>query len=242
MLRFKITDVGAFDLVEFDENDPLNNGSIPASVTINQETIEIRLGTNGDAASKTGSQAAQLRAIANILDGTTGTVIAAASASQSGVWNINNISGTVTLPTGASTLAGQNTTNTRLGTNGDSASKTGSNAAQLRAIADILDGTTLGIGSLNSGVKTVSATGTPEPLVASTTYVNSVLIQAGKARSANASSVWVGFSVTNDAQPIELLPGDAISFEAPPGKRIDISGIYIDVTTANDGVRFFTVL
>jgi len=35
-------------------------------------------------------------------------------ASQSGTWNINNVSGTVSLPTGASTLAAQNTANASL--------------------------------------------------------------------------------------------------------------------------------
>jgi hypothetical protein len=39
----------------------------------------------------------------------TGTVIGDVNAIQSGTWNINNISGTITLPTGASTAANQST-------------------------------------------------------------------------------------------------------------------------------------
>ena len=51
-------------------------------------------------------------------------------------------SGVVTSGTQRVTLASDGPTVSRLGTNGDAASKTGSNAAQLRILADLLDGTT----------------------------------------------------------------------------------------------------
>lgn len=139
------------------------------------------------------------------------------------------------------TSGNQTTTITRLGTNGDAASKTGSEAAQLRLIGDVLDGTTSRTVTQASGVKTVSATGTPEALVGTTTLVKSVFLQAGRSRANNTSTVWLGTSSTNDAQPIELTPGSAIVLSAPPGGVVDLNGIFIDVTTANDGVRYWSL-
>lgn len=56
-------------------------------------------GVNADAASATGSISAKLRFIAATGIPITGTV----AVTQSGTWNLNNISGTISLPTGAST-------------------------------------------------------------------------------------------------------------------------------------------
>lgn len=82
-------------------------------------------GVNADAASATGSISAKLRFIASTGIPITGTVTVgshavtnagtfAVQAAQSGTWNITNISGTVSLPTGASTLAEQQTQTTSL--------------------------------------------------------------------------------------------------------------------------------
>lgn len=96
--------------------------------------------------------------------------------------------------------------------------------------------------TLTQGVKTVSATGTPEALVASATLVEKVIITATKGfNSANTTAVFVGRSGTNDQNYIRLMPWDALVLDAPPGKKIDLNQIYIDVTTNGDGVAYFAI-
>jgi hypothetical protein len=65
-------------------------------------------------------------------------------AAQGGTWNITNISGTISLPTGAATLTGQNTTNAALGAPADAAwtSGSGSITALLKTIAGAAADTT----------------------------------------------------------------------------------------------------
>jgi hypothetical protein len=89
------------------------------------------------------------------------------------------------------------------------------------------------------GVKTVAATATPERLVAASTLVDSVEIMARKARgTANTGDVWFGPQSANDAQLRRLTPGDSVTLSAPPGKKIDLYDIFIDVATAGDGVIY----
>lgn len=107
--------------------------------------------------------------------------------------------------------------------------------------AELQNPSTVGA-SLSSGFKTVALVATPEALAASSTLVQSLIIKAYKSRSAqNTGLVWIGHTSTNDAQSYPLSPGDSLAFEAPPGKKIDLNTIFIDVETAGDGVTFFTV-
>ena len=102
------------------------------------------------------------------------------------------------------------------------------------------------------GILAPAATGTPEQLAATGTYVNSVTIIAQRAaRVANTSSVWIDAIATNNTQLIELTPGaaaspgingSAYSFNAPPGKVIDLGDIYVDAITLGDGVTFLGLL
>lgn len=100
------------------------------------------------------------------------------------------------------------------------------------------------------GFKAPASIGTPEALAAAGTYVQKVTIFAIRAsRTTNTSSVWVDAIATNNAQSIELLPGSAgnpmgafVSFEAPPGKVIDVADIYVDAATVTDGVFFLGML
>lgn len=100
------------------------------------------------------------------------------------------------------------------------------------------------------GFKAPAAIGTPEALAASGTYVQKVTIFAIRAsRTTNTSSVWVDGIATNNAQSIELLPGSAgnpmgafVSFEAPPGKVIDLADIYVDAATVTDGVFYLGMI
>lgn len=88
------------------------------------------------------------------------------------------------------------------------------------------------------GTKAPASTGTPEAL-STTNLVHSVIIRAGRtARVANTGSVWIGTSSTNDTQLIELIPGATLTITAPPGKYIDLAGIYVDSVTSTDGVVF----
>lgn len=107
--------------------------------------------------------------------------------------------------------------------------------------AELQNPSTVGA-SLSSGFKTVALIGTPEALAASSTLVQSLIIKAYKSRAAqNTGLVWIGHTSTNDAQSYPLSPGDSLAFEAPPGKKIDLNTIFLDVETAGDGVTFFTV-
>lgn len=100
------------------------------------------------------------------------------------------------------------------------------------------------------GFKAPASIGTPEALAASGTYVQKVTIFAIRAsRMTNTSSVWVDGIATNNAQSIELLPGSAgnpmgafVSFEAPPGKVIDLADIYVDSATVTDGVFYLGMI
>lgn len=100
------------------------------------------------------------------------------------------------------------------------------------------------------GFKAPASIGTPEALAASGTYVQKVTIFAIRAsRTTNTSSVWVDGIATNNAQSIELLPGSAgnpmgafVSFEAPPGKVIDLADIYVDAATVTDGVFYLGMI
>jgi hypothetical protein len=96
------------------------------------------------------------------------------------------------------------------------------------------------------GFKAPASIGTPEALAAAGTYVQKVTVFAMRTgRVTNTSSVWVDGIGTNNAQSIELLPGSAanpmgafVSFEAPPGKVIDLADIYVDAATVTDGVFY----
>jgi len=96
--------------------------------------------------------------------------------------------------------------------------------------------------TLTQGVKTVAAAGTPEALVGSATLVEKVIITATKGfNSANTGAVFVGQSSTNDQNYIRLMPWDVLILDAPPGKKIDLNQIYIDVVTNGDGVAYFAI-
>ena len=86
---------------------------IATETTLDAINTKLVSGTDiGDVTVNNGSGASAV----NIQDGGNSiTVDGTVSASQSGTWNINNVSGTVSLPTGASTSANQATANTLLG-------------------------------------------------------------------------------------------------------------------------------
>lgn len=81
--------------------------------------------------------------------------------------------------------------------------------------------------TLLAGHKDVSAAATPEALAASTTVLNSVLVQA---KTDNTGNVFVGNSTV---QYVELAPGDSKVLVVD-----DLAKIYIKVATNGDGVNY----
>ena len=85
-----------------------------ASTEVTLSTINTKLVSGNDIGDVTINNAAGASSV-NIQDGGNSiTVDGTVSAAQSGVWNITNVSGTVSLPTGASTLTEQQTQTTHL--------------------------------------------------------------------------------------------------------------------------------
>jgi hypothetical protein len=80
------------------------DNSLPVTIASNQSAISVTGGGNFTVVQSTGTN------LHTVID--SGTI----SATQSGTWNITNISGTVSLPTGASTSANQTTANSSLST------------------------------------------------------------------------------------------------------------------------------
>lgn len=96
--------------------------------------------------------------------------------------------------------------------------------------------------TVTQGTKTVAASGTPERLAATTTLVESVILEGKNARGTNnTGSVWVGPQSADGAQLLEIAPGESIELKAPDGKKIDINLIYIDVATNADGITYTAI-
>lgn len=88
--------------------------------------------------------------------------------------------------------------------------------------------------------KAVASASVPEKLTAVSTKFHKAFIKAIKAsRVANTGNVFIGVVSTNDTQPQELLPGDEVILEAPPGFTLDFANFYLDVATANDAVTIY---
>ncbi|MBK9272865.1 MAG: hypothetical protein IPM48_14875 [Saprospiraceae bacterium] len=84
-----------------------------------------------------------------------------------------------------------------------------------------------------NGQKTVSSAGTAEQLIATSTQVESVTI---KALSGNTGSVYVGNNVVSSSNGFVLAAGEAISLDID-----DLSLVYIDVGTNDDGVSWIAI-
>jgi hypothetical protein len=101
-------------------------------------------------------------------------------------------------------------------------------------------GVTMTEASFVRGAKIPAATDTPEALAAAGTLVQSVAIYGQRgARTGNTSSVWIDSVPADGSQQIEIPPGAALTLVAPPGKLIDLSGLYVDSETSGDGVFYF---
>lgn len=137
----------------------------------------------------------------------------AVQAAQSGTWNVTNVSGTVSLPTGASTAANQSTIighvdgiETLLGTidadTGALAATVSGTEVQVDVVAALPAGTNA-IGKLaaNSGVDIgdVDVTSVPLPTLAATSTVTSVNDAATSATLLSSNASRKGFRMYNDS-------------------------------------------
>ena len=85
--------------------------------------------------------------------------------------------------------------------------------------------------------KTVAASGTPEPISATTLLVRQATIIAKKGpQTANSGIVHVGPESANGTQPYDLDPGAMTQLLDYRGAHIDLSQWYVDVETNGDGV------
>jgi hypothetical protein len=96
--------------------------------------------------------------------------------------------------------------------------------------------------TLTQGTKAVTAAGTPERLIGSTTKVESVEIFARKAPgTANTGAIYIGISASGGANYRVLAPDESFSISAPAGKKIDLNTIYIDAANSADAVAYTAV-
>lgn len=104
---------------------------------------------------------------------------------------------------------------------------------------DILSGNSTATVTNGQAVRTVTTAGTPVRLVASSTLVDSVEIFAMKnVTTANTGNIYVGFNSTGGQNFRVLTPGSSLSMKAPPGKKLDLTLIWIDAATSADAVVY----
>lgn len=160
---------------------------------------------------------------------TSTTITGTVAATQSGAWNITNISGTISLPTGASTAAGLTTINTTLGSpfqaGGALAANQSVNVSQINGVTPLMGNGVTGTGSLRVTVasdNTAFAVNAASTLSAETTKViGTVRVQgnvggvmdfAGQNAASPANSLLMGaqFNTTpttitaGNASPLQL--------------------------------------
>lgn len=194
-----------------------NGGSltVDGSVTVTQAT-GTNLHTVVDSGSITVSNGAGASAV-NIQDGGNSiTVDGSVNAVQSGTWNINNITGTVSLPTGASTSALQTTGNTSLNnidtklTDGTQRTKLtdGTNNVAVSNAAPAGTEQGLIVRNIPSGTQNVAVTSSTLPTGAATS-ANQVTAQSSLT-SIDAKTPTLGqTSILANAQPV-VQPGDLV--------------------------------
>lgn len=88
-------------------------------------------------------------------------------------------------------------------------------------------------------VKAVTTAGTPVALAATSTLVETVEIIAMKNRTtANTGNIYIGFTAGVGTQLRVMIPGEVWQLTAPPGKKLDLAGVYIDAVTSADAVIY----
>lgn len=82
-----------------------------------------------------------------------------------------------------------------------------------------------------------SATGTPVALTNAYILATKITFIGNKDnRTANTGTVWIGSLSADNTQPIPIASGTSVSVSIPQGSALNLSQLYLDVATANDGV------
>ena len=166
---------------------------------------------------------AAIPAGANVIGGVT----------QSGTWNITNISGTISLPTGAATSANQSTLNTAIGSISDAVvanGVAGSLASYLRTIKDQVTDT-----STPSPVKIDQTT----PGTTNATALSHIASTAVAVNNGTASAGCQRVVIASDQTPFGVqvqTPADVISFTPTLDTSIYAANDVLFATTAITGV------
>lgn len=93
---------------------------------------------------------------------------------------------------------------------------------------------------LGMGSRNVTTAGTQLPLVATPTFVRSLVIQA---RRGNTQAVYIGTSAIDNATGISLLAGETLAYDGPRDKHgvsstFNLADIYVDSNVNGEGVTF----
>lgn len=173
----------------------------------------------------------RLKAIATALAGT--LTVATHAVTQSGTWNITNISGTVSLPTGAATSAKQ----AALGTAGSASADvlTVQGIASMTALKTDGSAVTQPISialptSIYNGKTTVTTAGTRVALASSQAITSGVTI---KALAANTGIIYVGNSSVASTNGYQLSAGDSVFLEIA-----NLNTVNIDSSVNGEGVTY----
>lgn len=96
--------------------------------------------------------------------------------------------------------------------------------------------------TLIQGRKAVTAAGTPEKIVATNTYVESVEFFARKANgTANTGNIYIGTSSSAASNMRVLTAGESWSIVATKEKKINLFDFYVDSATNDDAVVYTAI-
>jgi hypothetical protein len=87
-------------------------------------------------------------------------------------------------------------------------------------------------------VKTVTSSGTAEPLVATQTFALAYHLQGKLVAGDNTGNVFAGLSdlAAGSAELFEVAPGETFDEAMPSGTKVDLNNIYVDADNNGDGV------
>ena len=178
---------------------PSNYGTAPGAVAVQGVNAFV---TNTPSVAQSGTWTVQPGNTANttpwLVTGTGGTF----PATESGTWNITNISGTVSLPTGAATAANQ--------TNVEASA--GSSSSSALGVQGVAGGVAVTVAPKTGALTIAGCTvGTSSAqCLAGSTATNHVQIQnAAASGGANIACSWGGTAILNASGSIQLQPGQS---------------------------------
>jgi hypothetical protein len=165
----------------------------------------------------------------------------AVQAAQSGTWNITNISGTISLPTGAATSANQSTLNTNIGAIADATvanGASGSVASYLRTIKDAATDTTpssVKFDQTTDGTTNKVAVGNSPAANTAKSYTGTFVVAAtALTRPANTTAYTALDSISNNATAGSVT-ANSVTLSDTNDHPIDISEILLASTDTGPG-------